>query len=122
MKGYAPFLVAGAACLLITYNISRNGTLLLTAMIVILIAATAYYAGRRLGRPRTAIASGWFIFGALCSTVSFYARQVQDFGDAAAGQSSIYEVAALEWLAISILGILTITTSAYLARKYFSDH
>ena len=45
MKGYAPFLVAGAACLLITYNISRNGTLLLTAMIVILIAPQLYTIG-----------------------------------------------------------------------------
>jgi len=121
LKGYSPFLVGGAACLLITYNISRNGTLLLTAMIIILVAATAYYAGCRLGRPRTVVASGWFVFGALCSSVSFYVRLVQDVEAVAASGTSIHEVAALEWIAISVLGTLTIATSAYLARKYFSD-
>ena len=122
MKGYAPFLVAGAACLPITYNISRNGTLLLTAMIVILVAATAYYLGHRLGRPRAAIASGWFVFGAFCSSISFYARQINEVGGPAAGGASIHEIAVLEGVAISILGVLTILISAYLTRKYFRHH
>jgi hypothetical protein len=89
-------------------------------MIVILIAASAYYVGRRLGSPRTALASGWFVFGAFCSSLSFYARQIQGAGDAAAGRTSIQEIAVLEWTAVSVLGVLTIVTSAYLARKYFS--
>ena len=119
MKGYSPFLIAGAACLPVTYNITRNGTLLLTTMIVILIAATAYYAGRRLGSPRTAVASGCFVFGAICSSLSFYFSRYKALGDAASDFGSIHRDASLEGAAISVLGVLTIIISAYLTRRYF---
>ena len=119
MKLYSPFLVGGAACLPITYNITRNGTLLLTTMIVILIAATAYYGGRRLGSPRTTVACGWFVFGAVCSSLSFYFSRYKALGDAASDFERIHRNAALEGAAISILGVLVIIISAYLTRKYF---
>ena len=122
MKGYSPFLVAGAACLPITYNITRNGTLLLSTLIVILIAATAYYWGRRLGNPRTAVASAWFVFGTFCSSISFTISRYKSLGDAATKGGSIHEIAALEGIAISVLGVLTIMISAYLVRKYLRPH
>ena len=114
IKQHAAFLIGGAACLPVTFNITRNGTLLLSAMIIILIASAAFYIVRRFRQPEPFRASALFIVGAICSALSFYFRRQ----DTPIGHESALGAWFLETGAISAIGIATILVASCVTRKY----
>ena len=120
MKRYLPFLVGGAACLPFTYEISRNGTVLLSGVIVAFIGLAAYFCSRYLGEVKLIAASLAFIFGAVCSSISFYLQWYKVYGHKDGDLDLSLATWVLECGLISTIGILTITASSFLANKHIA--
>ena len=120
MKRYASFLIGGAACLPVTYQISRNGTIFLSVLIVILIAGTASFLTNRFGRVKSCYASAVFVVGALCSLVSFYMRWHKEIGYKHEHFEMDRALLLLESGIISALGVLTIFLSLFLLKTYLT--
>ncbi|MEM7195119.1 MAG: hypothetical protein AAF402_09225 [Pseudomonadota bacterium] len=113
MKKYAYFLISGAACLPITYDISRIGIVLLPVLIVFSIACTVAYMTGRSGGVNAIVASVIFALGAASSSVSFYVA-----ADTHSDTQDIVAVSPLwEWGMISITGAATILGTFYLMRN-----
>ena len=120
MKRYASFLISGAACLPVTYQISRNGTIFLSVLIVILIAGTASFLTSRFGRVKPWHASAVFVVGAVCSFVSFYIRWYREIGSSHEHFEMDRALLLLESGIISALGVLTIFLSLFLLKAYLT--
>ena len=120
MKRYASFLIGGAACLPITYQISRNGTIALSVLIVILIAGTATFLTRRFGRVKFCYASAVFVVGSICSSVSFYIRWYKEIGYKNEHFEMDRALLLLESGIISALGVLTIFLSLLFLKTYLT--
>ena len=117
MKKYASFLIAGAACLPLTYDISRSGTIFLSVLIVILLAATAAFLTRSLGAVKTLMACLVFLFGTLCSSVSFFLEWMKRAGNQGDDMNMGQSLALLEGGLISFVGVLTIIVMLFAMRK-----
>ena len=120
MKRYASFLIAGAACLPITYNISRNGTIVLSVLIVVLIAGTASFLTSRFGHVKPRYASAVFVMGAVCSSISFYIKWYKEIGYKHEHFEMDRSLILLESGIISTIGVLTVFLSLFFLRKYIS--
>ena len=104
----------------LTFNISRSGVILLPILIVILLVLSAVMISRYLGIVRDSVASLFFTFGAICSTVSFYINSREVFDKSQNQHNISLEYFAVEALVISLIGILTIYLFNLMLKKYFS--
>lgn len=122
MKKYAPFLLGGAACLPLTYEITRNGTWLLSGLIVVLLGLSACFVARYLGKAKIGLSCVIFSFGAVCSSISFYIKWYKEYGHKGEDLSHGQSVFFLEGGLISVIGILTIVAFSFLAKMQPTRH
>ena len=121
MKRYASFLIGGAAGLPITYEISRNGTIFLSVLIVASIAGTASFLTSKFGRVNSYLASAVFVFGATCSSVSFYIKWYKEIGYKEDDHFEMDQaLILLESGIISAVGVCTIILSLFLLKMHIT--
>jgi hypothetical protein len=121
MKRYASFLIGGAACLPITYEISRNSNILLSVLIVVSIAGTVSFLTSKFGRVKPYLASAIFVFGAACSSVSFYIKWYKEIGYKKNDHFEMDQaLILLEGGIISAIGVIIIILSLFLLKMHIT--
>ena len=106
IKQHAIFLIGGAACLPVTFNITRNGTLMLSAMIVILDG----------GRE---IAAGWATVYAIAAASGCFAIALSQWKMSEQTNSPLLKVDTKNWFVDGILSVAVAV--AFLIAILLSD-
>jgi len=121
MNPFALVVLAGASCLLATYNLSREGSILLSLVVVAVIGATSgaiamVLCGEKIphfGRILLA-----FVTGAMLSETSVFVHYYITYGHQDPKLSVGIAVSIIEFGVISVTGILALlfATSAMKSR------